>query len=100
MAAADWAAWAALKAVAQAVLRTRSADFAANRDFILGERFTLDGSKGSPMSFRPWDGQLRQPMLLATHDAVIERAPLRGFLHRTNDLDTLGDDQPESPCRR
>jgi ABC transporter substrate binding protein (PQQ-dependent alcohol dehydrogenase system) len=100
MAAADWAAWAALKAVAQAVLRTRSTDFAANRDFIRGERFTLDGSKGSPMSFRHWDGQLRQPLFLATHDAVIERAPLRGFLHRTNDLDTLGYDEPETACRR
>jgi ABC transporter substrate binding protein (PQQ-dependent alcohol dehydrogenase system) len=100
MAAADWAAWVAVKAVAQAVLRTRSTDFAVNRDFILGERFTLDGSKGSPMSFRSWDGQLRQPMFLATHDAVIERAPLRGFLHRTNDLDTLGYDQPETACRR
>ena len=26
------------------------------------------------MSFRPWDRQLRQPILLHTHDAVIERA--------------------------
>jgi ABC transporter substrate binding protein (PQQ-dependent alcohol dehydrogenase system) len=100
MEAPDWAAWAAVKAVAQAVLRTRSPDFGPNRDFVTSERFTLDGSKGSAMSFRPWDGQLRQPVFLATHDAVIERAPLRGFLHRTNDLDTLGHDQPETACRR
>jgi hypothetical protein len=25
-------------------------------------------------------------------------APIEGFLHRTNELDTLGDDEPESPC--
>jgi len=30
---------------------------------------------------------------------VIARAPLEGFLHQTNNLDTLGRDQPESACR-
>ena len=51
------------------------------------------------MNFRPWDGQLRMPMMLATHNAVIAVAPLDGFLHQTNTLDTLGTDEPEHKCQ-
>jgi ABC transporter substrate binding protein (PQQ-dependent alcohol dehydrogenase system) len=60
---------------------------------------TLDVYKGNPASFRPWDNQLRQPILLATTDSVIARAPLDRFLHQRNVLDTLGVDQPETRCR-
>lgn len=94
----DWASWVAVKAVVQSVLRTNSTDFAALRDYLLGDKMNLDGFKGNPLSFRSWNRQLRQPLLLATANAVIERAPIRGFLHRLNDLDTLGPDQPESAC--
>ncbi len=51
------------------------------------------------MSVRRWDQQLRQAVLLATPYGVAARAPIEGFLHRTNDLDTLGDDEQDSPCR-
>ena len=30
---------------------------------------------------------------------VAASAPIEGFLHRTNTLDTLGDDEPETPCK-
>ncbi|WP_375263320.1 ABC transporter substrate-binding protein [Palleronia sp.] len=93
-----WAAWVAVKAVMQAAMRSDPADFDAMRDFLRGEDLRLDGSKGTPMSFRPWDGQLRQPILLSTADATIARAPLEAFPHRLNDLDTLGMDAPESAC--
>jgi ABC transporter substrate binding protein (PQQ-dependent alcohol dehydrogenase system) len=95
----DWAAWAAVKLVVQATLRTRSTDFKQQRDFILsGAGF--DGYKGLAVSVRPWDRQLRQAILLATPYAVTASAPVEGFLHRTNVLDSLGDDEPESSCRR
>jgi ABC transporter substrate binding protein (PQQ-dependent alcohol dehydrogenase system) len=97
MEGADWAAWIAVKMIVQAALRTRSLDFRAQRDFILGGAF--DGDKGLAVSVRPWDHQLRQAMLLASPYAVIGTAPIEGALHRTNELDTLGDDAPESPCR-
>jgi hypothetical protein len=29
---------------------------------------------------------------------VVASAPLEGFLHRVNELDTLGDDEPETSC--
>ena len=97
MEGADWAAWIAVKMVVQAALRTRSMDVHAQRDFILGNAF--DGDKGLAVSVRPWDHQLRQAILLASPYAVVASAPVEGFLHRTNELDTLGDDEPESPCR-
>jgi ABC transporter substrate binding protein (PQQ-dependent alcohol dehydrogenase system) len=94
----DWAAWVSMKAIVQGALRSKSADFVPIRDYILGERLNLDTSKGNPSSFRPWDHQLRQPLLLATETSVIERPPLDGFLHAVNDLDTLGIDGPETTC--
>ena len=94
----DWAAWMSVKAVVEAVLRTEGADFAAVRDYLLGEEIVLDGFKGNRVNFRPWNRQLRQPILLVTHNWVVERAPLRGFLHQSNNLDTLGLDERESRC--
>ena len=94
----DWAAWMAVKAVVEAVLRTEGGDFAAVRDYMLGDEIVLDGFKGNRVNFRPWNRQLRQPLLLVTHNWVVERAPLRGFLHQTNNLDTLGFDERDSVC--
>jgi ABC transporter substrate binding protein (PQQ-dependent alcohol dehydrogenase system) len=96
MESADWAAWIATKMIVQAALRTRSTDFRAQRDFVLSGAF--DGDKGLAVGVRPWDHQLRQAMLLASPYAVVATAPVEGALHRTNELDTLGDDAPESPC--
>jgi ABC transporter substrate binding protein (PQQ-dependent alcohol dehydrogenase system) len=96
---ADWAAWEAVKAVTQSVMRTRSTAFDAVKTFLLSDKLSLDTVKGNPGSFRTWDHQLRAPVLLSTTDAVIERAPLPQFLHQTNVLDTLGVDAPETACR-
>ena len=94
----DWAAWMAVKAVVEAVLRTEGGDFPTVRDYLLGDEIVLDGFKGNRLNFRPWNRQLRQPLLLITHNWVVERAPLRGFLHQTNNLDTLGFDERDSRC--
>jgi ABC transporter substrate binding protein (PQQ-dependent alcohol dehydrogenase system) len=97
MEGADWAAWVAVKMIVQSVLHTRSADFATDRAFILGDG-SFDGDKGLAVSVRPWDHQVRQAVLLAAPYEVVAAAPIEGFLHQTNELDTLGDDQPESAC--
>ena len=94
----DWATWMAVKAVVEAVLRTEGGDFTAVRGFLLGDEIVLDGFKGNRLNFRPWNRQLRQPLLLVTHNWVVDRAPLRGFLHQTNNLDTLGFDERDSRC--
>lgn len=97
MEGADWAAWVAVKMIVQAVLRTRSTEFSKDRAFILGGG-SFDGDKGLAVSVRPWDHQVRQAVLLAAPYEVVASAPMEGFLHQTNELDTLGDDEPESPC--
>ncbi len=93
----DWAAWIAIKMIVQSALRTRSADFARQRAFILGDN-DFDGDKGLAVSVRPWDHQVRQAILLAAPYEVVASAPIEGFLHQTNELDTLGDDRPETAC--
>lgn len=94
----DYAAWAAVRVIGEAVTRTKSADAATLRTYVLGPDFELAGFKGRPMTFRPWNGQLRHPIPLVTDRAVVAMAPLEGFLHRVNELDTLGLDEPESEC--
>ena len=94
----DWAAWAAVRAVGEAATRTGQADAAAIRAHLLSDAFELAAFKGRPVSFRAWNGQLRQPVPLAHPRALVAMAPLEGFLHRRTELDTLGLDAPESNC--
>lgn len=99
MTESDWAAWMAVKAVVEAVVRTANAPFPKVVEYLRGAEITLDGFKGNRLGFRPWDNQLRQPILLATHNAVVERAPIEGFLHPDNNMDTLGFEQRETRCK-
>jgi ABC transporter substrate binding protein (PQQ-dependent alcohol dehydrogenase system) len=95
----DFAAWAAVKAVVEAVIRAKTTDIAAMRALLRSDDFKVDTYKGVPGSFRVWSNQLRQAVLLHTHNAVSARAPLDGFLHQRNNLDTLGMDERESRCK-
>jgi ABC transporter substrate binding protein (PQQ-dependent alcohol dehydrogenase system) len=94
----DWAAWAAVRTVVEAITKTGGTDMPELRAFIESDGFALDLYKGLPGSYRPWDGQLRQPVILADSAATIATAPLPEFLHESNVLDTLGADRPEAPC--
>ena len=98
MAPRDYAAWAAMRAVGEAVTRTGTAGPAELRAFLLSDEFELAGFKGRPLSFRPWNGQLRQPIPVVHPRALVASAPLEGFLHERTELDTLGLDAPESAC--
>ncbi len=99
MSGEDWSTWIAAKSIATAYAKARSDDPAKVYEYLRGRRFNIDGSKGYRMNFRPWDGQLRMPTVLATSNAVTESAPFPEFLHQTNELDTLGVDEPESKCK-
>lgn len=94
----DYAAWAAMRSIGEAVTRTNAADAATLKAYILSDDFELAGFKGRPMSYRAFNGQLRQPIALVTERAVVADAPMEGFLHSENELDTLGLDRPESAC--
>lgn len=95
----DYAAYMAVRAIGEASVRTKSTQYQTLRDYLLSDKLALQGYKGMPLSFRAWDGQLRQPVLLAAPRALVSVAPVEGFLHPKTELDTLGFDQPESSCR-
>jgi ABC transporter substrate binding protein (PQQ-dependent alcohol dehydrogenase system) len=100
MAPQEYAAWLAVRAVVEAHAKARTADFTAVAAALRGPDLNVDAYKGFPATFRAWDNQLRQPILLHTADATIALAPLTRFLHQHNRLDTLGVDEPQSTCRR
>lgn len=100
MSSGDWAAWVGVRAVVDAVAQAASVERDAVHEALLSDDLSVDLYKGVRGNFRDWDGQLRQPVLLATHNAVIAVAPVQGFEHQTDTLDTLGTDQPESTCRQ
>jgi ABC transporter substrate binding protein (PQQ-dependent alcohol dehydrogenase system) len=94
----DFGAWMAVRAFGEAATRSASADPAAMAKFMHGDTFELAAFKGARLSFRPWDGQLRQPVLLADARSLVSVSPQPGFLHEFSELDTLGFDQPETAC--
>ena len=98
MTSRDQAAWLGVRAIGEAVTRADSAEPAALRTRMLGEDFALAGFKGVPLSFRGWNGQLRQPVLLSGERMLVSVSPQEGFLHPSSELDTLGLDRPESGC--
>ncbi len=95
----DYAAYLAIRAVGEAATRTKSNELKPVKDYLLSEQFALQGYKGKPLSFRSWNGQLRQPILLAAPRSLVVVAPIEGFLHPKTELDTLGYDQSESTCK-
>lgn len=95
----DYAAYLAVRSIGEAVTRTKAVDAATIKAYLLSERFKLQGYKGRALSFRDWNGQLRQPVLLAAPTSLVTAPPLEGFLHPQNELDTLGYDKPETQCQ-
>lgn len=95
----DYAAYLAVRAIGEAATRTAASDLKPIKDYLLGPAFALQGYKGNPLSFRSWDGQLRQPVLLAAPRSMVGVAPIEGFLHPKTELDTLGFDQPDTQCK-
>ena len=101
MTSPDWAAYMAAKAVLQAALEQPASPSAAQiLKALTRADFTLDGFKGVRLSFRGWDRQLRQPLLLTDGVGVVGSAPVEGVMHPKNVLDTLGADAPESACKQ
>lgn len=95
----DWAAWLATRAVAEVVSQDAKSGVAQQLKALKQGSLTFDGYKGQAMSFRAWDGQLRQPMMLNHGNGVAEVAPIEGFLHPKTVLDTLGFDAAETGCK-
>lgn len=99
MTALDMQAWTAARMIGDAASRVRSANTQTIFDFLKGPDFSIAAFKGQRLTLRPWNLQLRQPILLVDGRMVVSVSPQEGFLHQTSELDTLGLDQPETRCK-
>jgi ABC transporter substrate binding protein (PQQ-dependent alcohol dehydrogenase system) len=99
MTARDNQAWVAMRMIGDAVNRTKSAEPKAARDLMVSPDFEIADFKGVRLTVRPWNLQLRQPILLTDGHGTVSVSPQEGFLHRVTELDTLGLDQPETKCK-
>lgn len=95
----DYTAWMAVRAIGESVTRVAKKDPASLRQFMLSDEFQLGAFKGQGLTFRRWDQQLREPILLASPTMLVSVSPQEGFLHQRTPLDTLGHDEPDSECR-
>ncbi len=94
----DYGVWMAVRAIGEGATRTQSVapdDIAA---YIRSPDFELAAFKGQGLTFRDWNGQLRQPILIAGPRVLVSVSPQEGFLHPDSELDTLGFDRQESRC--
>jgi ABC transporter substrate binding protein (PQQ-dependent alcohol dehydrogenase system) len=99
MTALDMQAWTATRMIGEAISRTNSADPKTVFSFIKGKDFSVAAFKGTRLTLRDWNLQLRQPVLLADGRMVVSVSPQEGFLHQFSELDTLGVDRPETKCK-
>ena len=95
----DYQAWVAVRTVGESTSRVGSGDFAKVNDFIRSDEFGLAAFKGQKVTFRRWDGQLRQPIIIADAELPVSVSPQEGFLHEHTEVDTLGIDEPETKCK-
>ncbi|WP_373870114.1 ABC transporter substrate-binding protein [Azorhizobium oxalatiphilum] len=95
----DYDVWLAVRSLGEAAARTRATDFSAIAARLRSPEFEVAGFKGQKLTFRDWNGQLREPILLGTPKLPVTVSPQPGFLHQFSELDTLGIDRPETKCR-
>lgn len=94
----DYHAWTAMRAIGEAVVKANSADTEKLRTALFDPEFKLAAFKGVALTFRTWNGQMRQPILVSGARALITVSPQRQFLHERTPLDTLGYDLQDSSC--
>jgi ABC transporter substrate binding protein (PQQ-dependent alcohol dehydrogenase system) len=94
----DYNVWMAVRSVGEAATRKNTADPSVLIPYMRSPEFELAAFKGQKLTYRAWNGQLRQPVLLATAKIHVTVSPQPGFLHQLTELDTLGVDQPETKC--
>jgi len=98
MTSIDYAGWVAARTIGEASTRIKSVDSTKIKNYILGKDFALAVYKGIKVTYREWNHQLRQRILLASPRALVSVSPQKEFLHKFSEMDTLGFDVSESEC--
>jgi ABC transporter substrate binding protein (PQQ-dependent alcohol dehydrogenase system) len=95
----DYHAWLAVRIIAEAAAKQRTDDVAKLGAYIKSPDLSIAAFKGLSLNFRPWNNQLRQPIVLGDRHLPVTWSPQQGFEHQFTRLDTLGVDRPESKCK-
>lgn len=96
----DFSNWVAVRTIISSIMKTKTADFKTNLDFIYSDDFDVAAYLGRKLSFRDYNGQLRMPISLVQPRALISTSPQEGFLHPITDLDTMGIAPFEMKCKK
>jgi ABC transporter substrate binding protein (PQQ-dependent alcohol dehydrogenase system) len=95
----DYTSWLGARVVGEAVTRTANNKPADVNAYLMSKDFEVAGFKGVGLTFRKWDHQMRQPILLSGPRTLVSISPQDGFLHQKFLTDTMGFDEPETKCR-
>ncbi len=95
----DYHAWTAVRTIGEVVTRIQKNSVPEIINYLNSSKFGLGAYKGLKLSYRSWNGQLRQPILLAAPRSMVSVSPQEGYIHPFSELDTLGKDKPESTCK-
>lgn len=106
-----WTSWLGMKILWEAFQHLRSPDGSALARYLKSDGVLFEGYQGIGLTFRPWDGQLRHPLMasrLRTYsDDEMSLAQMVGQFpnvlapgrNPTDVLDQLGDTARSSRCR-
>lgn len=92
-----YAAWLAVRTLGVAAVRAGSADPAAMARALREPDFGIDGHVGRRLTFRSWNGQLRQPLFLLTGNGPPLLVPALADDYRER-VDELGVGPDEASC--
>src|SRR5262245_48486855 len=96
----DYAAWLAFRSLSDSAMKSGKTTPQDLKAYLLSDQFKIEGFKGQALSFRTWDHQMRQPIILGGGTRVpVSTSPQEGFLHEKFLTDTLGFDEPETKCK-
>lgn len=95
----DFAAYVAVRSIAQSVHELHTASSTQIVEHIKSENFELAAYKGRKLSFRQWNLQLRMPIALVHPQGLVSQSPQPGMIHPVTELDTLGFDIQETQCK-
>ncbi len=101
MTSGAWSAWFAVKAVWESALRQKSGEASRIAEYLVRDTTQFDGHKGTPLSFRSSDHQLRQPVyVVSSIGGAPKQVPeVTGDESVRDALDRLGRSKPSSACK-
>ena len=94
----DYTNWVSIATIVKSVMKTKTIEKNKNLDYIYSDKFKLGAYKGRTMTYRSFNGQLRQPIALVHPKGLVSSSPQDQYLHPTTNLDTIGTSSAKVRC--